>query len=141
MKDLIDYINESSGLRAQVFKLQKWVENNLDLQPFIDILGDYQEWAGETGERSMRCGSGNYGETKIRMDWYMCAGWSGDYIAFKNKPTNTQLNKCTELLKKTLKKEGFGDIDLEFVIKEHNPYYQPRNTYGIGVTVYMPGRK
>lgn len=141
MKDLVTYINESSKLSEWILKFEYWVQKNLDIKPFLDILGDYDESFVDIDHVQMACGSGDYGETKNVLLWYMSAGWSGDYIPFKNKPSKAQLNKCTELLKKTLKKKGFGDVDLEFIIKEHNSYYQPPNTYGIGVNVYIPSRK
>ena len=141
MKDLNVYMNESMDPDVELaYKIMQWTDEKLDASQFAKILGDYEK---HSGDMWIRWSHGPKPNRKPGMFcWsYLSNNRNGDYIMFHEEPTRTQLNKCTELLKKILKKNGFGDIDLEFKNREYNEWYQAENTYAVGVDMYIPGRK
>ena len=116
-------------------KMNMHLEKNIDIQQFVDILGKtvYDKGVG-TKYRNIRAGSGSYGEWDCSTSSYLQKDGSGDYLEFKDKPSQEKLDKCAKLLKEQLAKEGY-DVNPKFTVLSHNSYYQHNNTFGVGIYI------
>jgi len=116
-------------------KIDMYLEKNVDIQPFVDILGKtvYDKGAG-TKYRCINAGSGHYGEWDCSTLSYLQKDGSGDYLEFKDKPSQEKLDKCSKLLKDKLAKEGY-DVNPKFIVLDHNSYYQHVETFGVGISI------
>ena len=116
-------------------KIDMYLEKNVDIQPFVDILGKtvYDKGAG-TKYRCINAGSGHYGEWDCSTLSYLQKDGSGDYLEFKDKPSQEKLDKCSKLLKDKLAKEGY-DVNPKFTVLDHNSYYQHADTFGVGISI------
>lgn len=116
-------------------KMNTHLEKNIDIQQFVDILGKtvYDKGVG-TKHRNIRAGSGSYGEWDCSTSSYLQKDGSGDYLEFKDKPSQEKLDKCAKLLKDILAKEGY-DVNPKFTVLSHNSYYQHNNTFGVGISI------
>ena len=74
------------------------------------------------------------GEWDCSTSSYLQKDGSGDYLEFKDKPSQEKLDKCAKLLKELLAKEGY-DVNPKFTVLSHNPYYQHNNTFGVGISI------
>ena len=116
-------------------KMNMHLEKNIDIQQFVDILGKtvYDKGVG-TKYRNIRAGSGSYGELDCSTSSYLQKDGSGDYLEFKDKPSQEKLDKCAKLLKEQLAKKGY-DVNPKFTVLSHNSYYQHNNTFGVGISI------
>ena len=116
-------------------KMNMHLEKNIDIQQFVDILGKtvYDKGVG-TKYRNIRAGSGSYEKWDCSTSSYLQKDSSGDYLEFKDKPSQEKLDKCAKLLKDQLAKKGY-DVNPKFTVLSHNPYYQHNNTFGVGISI------
>lgn len=116
-------------------KLDMHLEKNIDIQQFVDILGKtvYDKGVG-TKYRKINAGSGHYSDWDCSTSSYLQKDGSGDYLEFRDRPSQEKLDKCSKLLKEQLAKEGY-DVNPKFTVLDHNSYYQHNNTFGVGISI------
>lgn len=152
MKTLYECINETLGI-PEIIKpgLDKFcrklssVSKDIPVDKLFDIFGETYHDQPRKPDSWLRCTSGCYSNDAAwaHVQGYLCYDNYGDYASFLHKPTDAQLDKATKYVEGELKKLLGSDKKLwdEFDAKlsvhvlKYNNYYQPKGTYGIGVSI------
>lgn len=150
MKTLQEYIVEALGY-PEIIKpgLDKFcrtlsqITEEIPVDKIVDILGKTYQDPPIKKESHLRCGTGHFSDDAVwaLVTGYLCYDNFGDYTSFLRKPTNAQLDKVKDYIEKEIKKRLGSDKKLwdeygtifEVKINDYNSFYQPPDTYGIGV--------
>lgn len=130
------------GLDKFCRTLSKLAEE-VPVDKIVDILGKTYQDPSIKKESHLRCGTGSFSDDAVwaLVTGYLCYDNFGDYTSFLHKPTNAQLDKVKDYIEKEIKKRLGSDKKLwdeygtifKVKVNDYNSYYQPPNTYGIGV--------
>lgn len=118
--------------------------DKVPVDPLFDIFGETYKEQPRTSKSFLRGGSGWFSDDAKLADvgGYLCYDNFGDYASFTHKPTNAQLEEAKDYIEKEIKKLlgpdkklwDKYDTKLTVYVRDFNSHYQPRGTYGIGIS-------
>lgn len=152
MKSLYNCIRETFG-KPEIIKpgLNNFgsklavLSKDIPVDELIDIFGETYRDQPRKPDSWLRCTSSitNDDAQWAQVRGYLCYDNMGDYVSFINKPSNDKLSKASKYIENQWKKLLGADKKLwdkydakiSVIVEPYNRYYQPKNTYGIGVYV------
>lgn len=154
MRTLYECINETLGY-PEIIKpgLEKFcrilakITEKIPVGKIVTILGEtyWDQDPSVTKESYLRCDTSYFSNNAALadVDGYLCYDRNGDYTSFLHKPTSAQLDKVKDYIENEIKKSLGSDKKLldeygakfKVKIKDYNKFYQPPNTYGIGISI------
>jgi hypothetical protein len=146
---LVETLGQSKNIKPGLDKFCRKLSATAERIPvdkLFEIFGETYQDQPRKPDSWLRVGTGWFTDDAncANVLGYLCYDNNGDYVGFLKKPSKSQLIKATEYVQQELLKlldsadKKFWDKydpKLKVVIRDYNPYYQPKDTYGIGIDI------